>query len=143
MKVEFFDLGVIPEKTVTFVVMVTRYQDQWLIVQHRERTTWEIPGGHRESLESLDQAAQRELYEETGAVDFSLTPVCTYGVANGAVMSYGQLYLANVTRLGALPPSEIKGIKLVPELPSSDLTYPLIQPLLNQRVQQYLQNQEQ
>ncbi len=139
MRVDFFDSGVIPEAAVTFVVMAARCQDRWIIVRHRERTTWEIPGGHREPLESLDQAARRELYEETGAMEFSLTPVCVYGVTRGTELSYGQLYLADVTQIGTLPPTEIKEIKLVAELPADcDLTYPLIQPFLNQRVLQYL-----
>ncbi len=143
MKVDFFDLGVIPEADVTFVVMVARCQDRWIMVRHRERTTWEIPGGHREPLESLDQAARRELYEETGAVEFSITPVCGYGVTRGTEQSFGQLYLADVTQIGLLPPTEIAEIKRVAELPADcDLTYPLIQPLLNQRVLQYLWEKE-
>ncbi|MFR7445451.1 MAG: NUDIX domain-containing protein [Sellimonas intestinalis] len=43
--------------------------------------TYEVPGGHREAGETIDETARRELYEETGATDFDLFPVCVYSVA--------------------------------------------------------------
>ena len=40
--------------------------------------------------------------------------------------------------LGELPEMEIAEIKVVADLLQEDLTYPLIQPILFERVQQYL-----
>ena len=57
-----------------YVVLVSRYRHQWVIVRHGERTTWEIPGGHIEEGESPDRAAARELVEETGACEFDVKP---------------------------------------------------------------------
>ena len=45
--------------------------------------TYEVPwpGHPREGGETIDETARRELYEETGATDFDLFPVCVYSVA--------------------------------------------------------------
>ena len=64
-----------------FAVICARYQNQWLLVRHRERRTWECPGGHREPGEAIDDTARRELWEETGVLHFRLHPVCAYSVA--------------------------------------------------------------
>lgn len=71
------------------------------------------PGGNIEIGETLLHTASRELYEETGAVRFELTP---YGVYewNG---SFGMVSYAEVISLGSLPDSEIDEIKLVDVLP--------------------------
>ena len=43
--------------------------------------TWEIPGGHIEPGESPEEAARRELFEETGAAEFTIRPIFDYGEA--------------------------------------------------------------
>ncbi len=46
--------------------MVIRHNLDFLLVHHRQRQTWELPGGHIEPGESARDCAIRELFEETG-----------------------------------------------------------------------------
>jgi 8-oxo-dGTP diphosphatase len=72
-----------------------------------------LPGGKREAGEQLLKAASRELYEETGAIDFELTPYGIY-LMNG---SYGMNFHARIYKLDKLPDYEIAEIKLCKSLP--------------------------
>lgn len=106
--------------------------------RHKERATWEIPGGHREPDESIEDAARRELWEETGAEPFEIQPVSVYQVTKDKDASYGMLYFAKISRLGALPPhSEMEEIRLFDCLPK-ELTYPNIQAQLYNYIQNWL-----
>lgn len=132
IKIEFYEISTIEDHLLKFAVIAARYRGQWIFCRHRERSTWEVPGGHREEGEEILQTARRELYEETGAEDFTLRPVCVYAVCQKD-KSYGALYAAEVETLGELPELEIECIQMVDDLPA-ELTYPQIQPLLFERV---------
>ena len=136
MDVRFYDVGTIDEKDMTYAVIAARYGGKWLLVQHKERTTWEIPGGRKEAGESMVQTARRELFEETGALDYQLRAISDYSVA-GEEIAYGRLFFAEVRDLGPLPKSEIGQVVLGEDLPA-ELTYPTIQPLLLKKVQETL-----
>ena len=69
MKVRF--IAQAPEQftgELRFAVTVCRHEEKWVYCQHRQRESFEIPGGHIEPGENPEQAARRELYEETGAL---------------------------------------------------------------------------
>ena len=65
------------DRLLKFAVIVARYQGQWVFCKHRKRNTYECTGGHREPGEPVDQAAERERYEEPGAKDYRQAPVCS------------------------------------------------------------------
>ena len=112
-----------------YVVIVSKYRGKYIWVQHKARSTWEIPGGHIESGETPDDAAKRELMEETGAMKFIIKPVCDYSVKIDDKEGISRLYIANIEELGPLPESEIRRIDFFDNMPS-ELTYPAIQPIL-------------
>lgn len=127
----------IPQQ-LTFVVIATMYEGKWVYVRHKDRTTYEVPGGHIEQGETPIEAAKRELFEESGATDFSLDMVCSYGVErDGTSTSYGLLYFARVTRFEELPDFEMTERDFFESMPEQ-LTYPNIQPLLMKKVQSWL-----
>ncbi len=121
--------GSLNDSELTYVVIGARYQGQWIFVRHRERQSWEMPAGHIEPGEEPDRAAVRELYEEAGVVNSSLTVISDYSVNDGEKSASGRLYFADVKELEPLPDHEIAEIKLSTELPAH-LTYPEVQTLL-------------
>lgn len=123
----------IDDRLLKYAVIVSKYDGKWVFCKHRARDTYEVPGGHREPDEDILAAAKRELYEETGAVEYDLTPVCIYSVKADGSESYGMLYFAQIKALGPLPQSEIEKVFLLENLPDR-WTYPLIQPKLIDKV---------
>lgn len=116
---------------IRFSVIVAKKGDRWLFCRHNERNTLECPGGHREPGETPEETARRELYEETGAIEYTLQQIGAYRVTRfGGGSSCGMLYRAEVSTLGKLPEgSEIAEVRLLGELPEN-WTYPDIQPHL-------------
>jgi len=117
-EINFFDLGSVDEALYTRVVVVSRYNGKWIYCKHKERDTWEIPGGHIEAGENWYAAAKRELYEETGATELDIEPICVYSITK-----YGLLCYADIKKLDKLPESEIEKIEFFDDEPQN-LTYP-------------------
>ncbi len=138
VKVDFFDPEYNPGLSLTYSVITARYRNKWIFVRHVDHYTWEIPGGHIEEGETSDETAERELFEETGAVDFDLHCVATYSVTQNGSTGWGRLYFAEVNVLGPVNDStEIDEVIFNASMPES-LTYPYIQPQLFDRVIRYI-----
>ena len=135
MEVKFYES--VDDDLLKFAVIISKYQGKWVFCKHRERSTYEIPGGHREKDESILETAKKELYEETGAVEFEIQPVCIYSVTGETIAnesgeeSFGALYFADIKQFEPELHSEIERIEFFDDQPA-DLTYPAIQPLLFQ-----------
>lgn len=126
ISVEFYEN--INEEELKFAVIMARYNNSWIFCRHKDRETYEIPGGHREDNETILQTAKRELEEETGASSYDIKEVITYGVNRDGNITYGALFYAEVYELTPLK-HEIEEIVFNDTLPY-DLTYKDIQPKL-------------
>lgn len=135
MSVRFYDN--VDDKLLKFAVIVSKSNGKWVFCKHKKRTTYEIPGGHREPGEDILETARRELVEETGAIDFDLKPICVYSVLDENDLdgseTYGLLCYAEICSFGKID-SEIEKLVFFDELPDN-LTYPNIQPYLIKELQ--------
>jgi nucleoside triphosphatase YtkD len=141
MIIKFYDT--VDDDLLKFAVIVSMYQNQWVLCKHKQRNTYELPGGHREAGEDILSTAKRELFEETGAVEFTIKPICVYSVQGKNTVidndeeTFGMLYFADITAFSKLPEFEMEKISFFDDLPDK-LTYPQIQPQLVEKVKSML-----
>ena len=129
--VKFYDD--MEDSLLKFAVIITKYQGKWVLCKHKDRDTLEVPGGHREPGESIEETAKRELYEETGALRYTIDPLGIYSVTSpdsfDGEETFGKLFYAQVEEFEEELHSEIEKIVIMDELPEN-WTYPEIQPEL-------------
>ena len=111
VEVKFYDT--VNDELLKFAVIISQSNGKWVFCKHKERDTYEVPGGHREAGENILETAKRELQEET----------------------FGLLCFAEITEFAKELHSEMEKVVLMDELPEN-WTYPLIQPKL---IEKYLQ----
>ncbi|MBQ7795157.1 MAG: NUDIX domain-containing protein [Lachnospiraceae bacterium] len=134
VEVKFYDQ--VADEQLRFAVILSKTNGKWVFCKHKERDTYEVPGGHREAGETILEAAKRELREETGAIDFVIEPVCAYSVKGKTRINqteddenFGMLFVADIKSFETELHSEIEKILITDQL-VENWTYPLIQPRL-------------
>lgn len=133
LQIWFYDS--VDDALLAFAVIAAKSGGKWVFCRHRAWESWELSGGHREAGESILAAAERELREETGTLDFSLTPVCVYSVEGKNRVNpeggerFGMLYAAEIFAFDPTLHCEIEEVRLFDGLPER-WTYPFILPKL-------------
>lgn len=134
LEVNFYDR--VEDELLKFAVIIARTDGKWVFCKHRERDTFEAPGGHREPGEDIFNTAKRELMEETGAIDFDIRPICAYSVkgqnrinSKAEDINFGMLFIADIKSFEKELHSEIEKVLITDGL-VDNWTYPLIQPQL-------------
>lgn len=116
-------------KSYKYVVILSEYQGKILLSRHKNRTTWETQGGHIEPGETPMEAARRELYEESGALEYEIAPLCDYWAGTPEDWANGMVFRAKIRKLGPMPESEMATVQTFDSLPPN-VTYPAITPVL-------------
>lgn len=133
IEVKFYDQ--VADELLKFAVIISKTDGKWVFCKHKERDTYEVPGGHREENENILETAKRELKEETGALDFTVSPICVYSVTGKNKVNetgeetYGMLFFADIKSFENELHSEMEKV-LITDTLVENWTYPLIQPKL-------------
>ena len=126
-EVKFYDS--VDDQLLQFAVIIAKYNHKWIFCKHKNRNTLEIPGGHRETGETIIETSKRELYEETGALDFDIKPICVYSVIQSDYFdgkeTFGMLFYADVKTFEKELHNEIEKIIFTEDL-VENWTYPNI-----------------
>ena len=58
MEVKFYDT--VNDELLKFAVIISQSNGKWVFCKHKERDTYEVPGGHREAGEDIFETAKRD-----------------------------------------------------------------------------------
>jgi len=101
------------------VWVICKYENKWLLTQHRSRGL-EFPGGKVEKGETAEEAAVREVMEETGGIVKELHYVAQYFVDGKSDTIIKNVYFAPIETLKEQPTYyETHGPVLLDEIPKN------------------------
>ncbi|RLL46467.1 nucleoside triphosphatase YtkD [Oceanobacillus piezotolerans] len=101
------------------VLVICRFQNKWLLTKHKGRGL-EFPGGKVEAGETAEQAAVREVMEETGGTVKELHYIGQYYVDGKSDYVIKNVYFANVEKLESqLTYYETDGPHLLDKIPKN------------------------
>ncbi|MBY0122849.1 RNA deprotection pyrophosphohydrolase [Bacillus sp. S/N-304-OC-R1] len=80
------------------VLVICKMGEKWLLTNHSKRGL-EFPGGKVERDETLEEAARREVMEETGASIKKLQLIGEYEVTNEAQTFVKAIFFASIARI--------------------------------------------
>ncbi|WLD92463.1 RNA deprotection pyrophosphohydrolase [Alkalihalobacillus sp. AL-G] len=101
------------------VWVICQFKGQWLLTEHPRRGI-EFPGGKVEKGETADDAAVREVYEETGATVDVLTYLGQYRVKGKGGTIIKNIYFATIEKMKVKAHYfETNGPLMMKQLPSS------------------------
>ena len=133
----------LPDAVSCFVILNIKGQEKKLLLNREFRYPLgqymlSVPAGiidpeDYDKENAIERTAARELYEETGATEYKIRPVCVYSVTflndSNPEETFGMLYFADVFKLEKELHNEIEKIIITETFPGN-WTYPLIQPKL-------------
>lgn len=56
----------IADELLKFAVIFAKTQNKYVFCKHRDRDSWEVPGGHRENGENIMETAKRSYMRKQG-----------------------------------------------------------------------------
>jgi len=140
-EVSFHPPDYYPECGYKFVIIGARHLGRWVFIKHKRRRGYELPAGHIKRGENPDEAAGRELMEETGAVSYTIACISTYTVHDDNGLRAGRLYYADIEDIGPdYDKDEVDEVIMSDSLPTV-LSFPYVQKILFNYLQEYLNDQ--
>lgn len=128
-EVHFYDN--VSDSKLKFAVIISKSDSKWVLCKHWGRNDLEIPGGMREDGETIVETARRELYEETGAIQFDIEKQFVYSTKSSnhynGEEAFGMVFFAQIYKFETNLHFEIEKVLFLDSFPEN-MAYSSVQP---------------